>query len=356
MVFTSENPLLGSQPEFLMSTVSLIMKRILEGRVTVFEIFCNLDMQESTIGLADEEESKSFPVTDMSWHSASTFSSAREPPFPTSSVMQTCMICSGTIFSLKSSPIKRMLPSVLCLTALSATSLSCTAFILSALSFCSAVPSNSSWQVFRRTRRKVMGLLSPSSDGKSGRSSLNFLQSFAYKGQKVGSATAFSKTRTIHFWRSGAELIPASRACLASRSNLSGVNLLRIPLMVRTTFSSLSSADVPADQALVALCIFISGACARFSLSPSADLLALVSSEAGMRFGGATCSSPGKGFFACQSRWSFPSHMVPARAASGASSALPSRSSCRLRFIPWGASVHFSLNSSKNSLEYFFLS
>lgn len=50
--------------------------------------------------------------------------------------------------------------------------------------------------------------------------------------QKVGWATAFSKTRAMVRWRTSEVVITAS-SCSRRRSNFSGVSLLRIPLTER---------------------------------------------------------------------------------------------------------------------------
>lgn len=109
-------------------------------------------------------------------------------------------IFSGTIFCFRSSPIKRMFPRVrsLIILSLSRRSISCSGEVICLISCLSwSAPSKASWQIFKRTRLKVISLPSGSSDGKGGSFSLRSEHRRAYMGQNVGSSTALSNISEI---------------------------------------------------------------------------------------------------------------------------------------------------------------
>mmetsp|Transcript_24081 Transcript_24081/g.67485 ORF Transcript_24081/g.67485 Transcript_24081/m.67485 type:complete len:225 (+) Transcript_24081:353-1027(+) len=145
--------------------------------------------------------------------------------------MQTWMIFWLMTPFTNSCPISRTFPSIRRFTAFSSFSLFASGTSLRA-SYWPLAPSNSSWQVLSSTRRKDMGLESPSGGGNSGSSLDSRKQSSAYRKQKVGSATAFSKMVAMAPLRMSLVVI-FSRSCMNSRSNFSGVSLLRIPRMLR---------------------------------------------------------------------------------------------------------------------------
>mmetsp|Transcript_18815 Transcript_18815/g.41177 ORF Transcript_18815/g.41177 Transcript_18815/m.41177 type:complete len:241 (+) Transcript_18815:157-879(+) len=161
----------------LRSITSLHMNLILEETAFSFLVKpCSRTKYPSISGLERGMLSRFLPTVVRSWQRASMFSSGGISfCLPRRSRMQACRIFSMIIFSLNSSPIRRMLPRVASLTFFNLYSLSSSVMLGSAaISFMmlarwAAAPSNSSWHVLSRMRRKVMGLSSPSAGGNSAR-------------------------------------------------------------------------------------------------------------------------------------------------------------------------------------------
>jgi hypothetical protein len=186
--------------------------------------------------------SRSLPTVDMRPVSASMFSSGGvDPGAPSRSVTHACRIFSAIIFFLKSSPMSRMLPIVRSLTRFVAAARSAGSVIVDSSVLAWPAPSNSSWQVFNRMRLNVIGLPSEDSPGNSGSSLDRRRQTSAYMPQKPGSQMALSNTMEIVSDSAAAVVMPTSSSCSISRSNFSGVILLRMDLTARVTLEPSSS-------------------------------------------------------------------------------------------------------------------
>ena len=228
----------GCHPLLRRSSTSLIRKRTRLETLGESPSSLSRFMKPSNFflpaSLPSPDSASCLPATASRSQRASRKSSCGTPrgSAPKRSLMIWCMIFSGTMAFLYSSAIRRMLPSVRCLTRRSCSLRSSPAGRERSWLWASKVWSNSSLQVLSRTLRNVMGLVSPSTGGHSGSSRASASHRSPYIDAYDGSATAFSKMRAM-VSRSTSTVVMISSIWLNRRSNFSGASLFRIDRMAR---------------------------------------------------------------------------------------------------------------------------